>query len=125
MACLAFDLGDVVGMRVVLDVGVAGVAPEAAVNAGPKLLPVDGDAVARCILHGLVTVAGQAIRLREQNARRRDKQEHPCTKKNCTGRMGGLDLAVQPLATADKNCNKESCDLRGLSHAAVYFPQAA
>ena len=63
VAGLAVDLGDVVGMRIFLDVGVAVVALQAAVNAGTEFVAVDGDAVAGGVLHGLVAMAGQAIRL--------------------------------------------------------------
>jgi hypothetical protein len=57
----AFDRRDLVGVRITLDVGVAVLALEDSVNAGAKLVSVDADAVARCILHARVGVACKAI----------------------------------------------------------------
>lgn len=64
MARFAVDFGDVFGMRVFLDIGVAVVALQAAVNAGTEFAAIYGDAVPRCIGHALVGVAGEAIGLR-------------------------------------------------------------
>jgi len=64
MAALALHLGDMVGMRKFLDVGVAVVALQAAVDTGTELGTIDRNAVASGILHGLVAMAGQAIGLR-------------------------------------------------------------
>lgn len=57
MAGFAVDLGDLIGMRVLLDVGVAVIALQASVHAGTELVAIDRDAVAICVLHRLVAVA--------------------------------------------------------------------
>lgn len=63
MAGFAVDFGDVVGMRVFLNVGVAVVALKAAMAAGAELIAINCDAMAGSILHRLVAVAGEALRL--------------------------------------------------------------
>ncbi len=115
VAGLAIHLGDVVGMRILLDVGVAAVAPKGAVNACAELISVDGDAVARRILHGLVAVAGQAFSLREERTRLRANGKYQREDKDCTGRMSRLESARQRFVEANQNCDKERCDSRGLS----------
>ena len=70
MAGFAIDFGDVVGMRVFLDVGVAVVAFQAAMNARAELIAVNSDAVAGGVLHGLVAVTGEAFRLSNGPKRR-------------------------------------------------------
>jgi hypothetical protein len=63
VAGLALNLCNVIGVRVLLDVGVAVVALQAAVDTGAKHLSIHGNAVPSCILHCLVAVTCQAIRL--------------------------------------------------------------
>ena len=64
VAGLAIHFCDVIGMWILFDVRMTVVALQAAVNACAEFISINGDAVARRILHGLVGVAGQAIRLR-------------------------------------------------------------
>src|SRR5579863_9244207 len=59
----ALDRRDVIGVRIVPDVGVAVVALEAAMDASGKLRAVDADAVPAVVLHRQVGVTGQAIGL--------------------------------------------------------------
>ena len=76
MTTLALDLDWLVRMRVALDGCVASVASLAAVHAVAKRLAIDGNAVTVGVLHGLVAVACQAIRLRVQPARNRDQEKN-------------------------------------------------
>lgn len=64
VAGLAIDGLDLVRMRKALDVGVACVAAEAAVNAGVEDLAIDIDAFAGRILGSFVVMTGEAIGLR-------------------------------------------------------------
>lgn len=66
---------DVVGMRITLDVCVASIAPEAAVNARRKLVAIDSDAVACIVLHGFVAMAGEAVGLGMERGRQRKEGE--------------------------------------------------
>ena len=93
----AFDLCDVVGMGILLDVGVTSIAPKAAVNARAKFVSVDGDTVARRILHRLVAMAGQAVSLRRKNARK-TKQQYPYEDRDCTRCMNCFSDACRPFA---------------------------
>jgi hypothetical protein len=82
VARLALDLGDVVWVRILLDVGMAVVALQAAVDACTELAAIDGDAVTCGVGHGFVTVAREAISLRSEAARS-DKQRQPQKSKRC------------------------------------------
>ena len=75
VAGFAIDFGNVIGVGIFLDVGVAVVTLQATVNAGAELVAVDGDAVACRILHGLVAMAGEAVRLRRQVMGRQEDRE--------------------------------------------------
>ncbi len=75
VAGLALHLRHLVRMRIFLDVRVAIVAFQAAVNAVAERLSVHRDAVPVGILHRLVSVAGQAIRLRVQPDGRHRQQQ--------------------------------------------------
>ena len=75
VARFALDLGDVVGVGIFLDVGVAVVALQAAMNALAELVAIDADAVAGGVLHGLVAMAGEAIGLCRKLARRQSNQK--------------------------------------------------
>jgi hypothetical protein len=123
MAGLAFDLGNMLGVRIVLDVGVASVAPKTAVNAGRELFAVDCDAVPCRILHGLVAMTGKAVSLCKQRAWRRGNRHRQQASKHCMG-VRQLEEFPKLISESDKNCDEESCDSRGLRHAAVYFPLA-
>ncbi len=119
MAGLAVDLGDLVGVRVLLDVGVAVVALQAAVNAGTELVAIDRDAVAGCILHRLVAVASQAICLCGQAV---GHNEHSHGQKaECDGPApsGGPEQVEQPLGWNDNDSNQERNDACGFGHATV------
>ena len=85
MAGFAVDLRDVIGMRVLLDVGVTVIALQTAVNAGTELVSIDRDAVPGCVLHGLVGMAGQTVGLRSQAMGRQEKRE--CDKAECDRSM--------------------------------------
>ena len=108
-------------MRIVLDVCVAVVALQAAVNAGAEGLAVDCDAVAGRVLHGLVRMARQAIRLCVKDARPERNQQ--CEQPN--GRHSRMDVCMQsvphPLAQAQGKGNQECCDSCGFGHSAVFF----
>ena len=120
MAGFAFDLGNMLRVRILLDVGVASVAPKAAVNAGAELVAINCDAVPSCILHRLVAVTGEAVSLRVEKARRRGKHHRQDAHKYRAG-IGQLDELLHLIPKSDKNCDYESCESRGLRHAAVYF----
>lgn len=83
MAGLAVHSGDVVRMRIFLDVGVAVVALQAAVNTGAELVAINGDAVPSGVLHGFVTMAGEAICLRSQVTGRQEDQKRQKTESDC------------------------------------------
>lgn len=55
-------------MRVTLDVCVAIAALETAMRAGLEGIPIHRDAVAGCVLHVLVAMTGEAVRLRVESA---------------------------------------------------------
>jgi len=82
VAALALHLRHLLRMRILLDVRVAIVALKASVNALAKGLPIHGDAVPVRILHGLVAMARQALRLRIEPAGREHQQQpaNPATK---------------------------------------------
>ena len=65
-------------MRIFLDSGVAIAALQAAVDAGMKLRRIHTYTVPGCILQARVRMAGEAIRLRIQEAWRRGKQNPAC-----------------------------------------------
>ena len=56
VAGFALDGCDVIGMGIFLDIRVAVVALQAAMDAGAELASINGDAVTGSILHGLVAV---------------------------------------------------------------------
>lgn len=63
MACLAFDFCDLIRVRILLDVGVAVVALETAVNAVAEGFSIYCDAVAGGVSHAGVAVASQTVGL--------------------------------------------------------------
>lgn len=65
VAGLAFNLRNVFGVRVLLDVSVAVVALQAAMDAGTECLPVHRNAMPGGILHRLIAMTCQAICLRQ------------------------------------------------------------
>ena len=69
VALVALDLGDLVGVRIFLDVGVAVVALEAAVNALAEGVAIDADVVAGGVLQAFVGMAGEAVGLGRQPPR--------------------------------------------------------
>jgi len=85
MARLAINLGDTVRMRKSLDVGVTVIALQAAVDAGAELVTVDGDAMPLGILHGLVTVASQAIGLRHKSTGPKHHRDCDDSQGDCLG----------------------------------------
>jgi hypothetical protein len=58
-----------------LDIGVAVITLQAAVDAGAELVAVDGDAVTGRILHRLVPMAGEAVSLRRESMGRQEDHE--------------------------------------------------
>ena len=85
MARLAVNLGDMVRMGKFLDVGVTVIALQAAVDAGAELVTVDGDAMPLGVLHGLVTVASQAIGLRRKSTGPEHYRDCDHSQGNCLG----------------------------------------
>ena len=75
VAALALHRSDMIRVRIRLDVSMTITALEAAVHAGLENLPVDGDAVPGRILHVLVGVAGEAVRLCSQRHRNHGKRQ--------------------------------------------------
>lgn len=71
----AINFSNVVRMGIFLDVRMAVIALQAAVDAGAELVAVYRDAVACCVLHRLVAMACQAVRLRREKMGRQDKGE--------------------------------------------------
>ena len=74
VAGVALHFRDLVGVRIAFDVGVAGIAPQAAVNALPKGIAIYADVVTGGVLQALVGVACQAVRLGHQPARNHGDQ---------------------------------------------------
>lgn len=83
VAGLALNLSDVVRMRIALDVGVARVAAQTAVNAGAELIAIDGDTVPGSILHSLVAMAGEAVGLSNETARHKGQRKRDKGKNFC------------------------------------------
>ena len=123
VARFALHLGDVVGVRILLDVSVAVVALQAAVNANAELVAINGDAVPGGVGHGLVAVAAQAVGLRGKAMRRGKERERDEPKGSglvaldCPGQSG------QPFDWTDKDSDEERCESCGLGHAAVFPPR--
>ena len=97
MAGFAVHLGDVVGMRILLDIGMAVVALQASMHAGAELVAVDGDAVTGCVLHRLVAVAGQAIRLGGQPVRKTEPKKGQEAERDRAVPSNGMKHAGEPL----------------------------
>ena len=75
------------------------------------------------VLHGLVRMARQAIRLRAENARPKSCQHHDQPNRRNPGMSGLVQSVAEPLAKAQRNCDQECCDSCGFCHSAVFFPQ--
>ncbi len=121
VAALAIDLRDVIRVRVFLDICVAVVALKAAMDAGAEFVPIYGDAVPGRILHRLVAVAGQALRLcyaphwpKEKHHRDEGHTRRPV-------KPDDPDEMCQPFDWADENCDKKRSDTRGSGHALVFL----
>ncbi len=80
MAFLAVNLGHLLGVRILLDVRVAIVALQAAVNAFAKHLAVNGNAVPVAVGHAGVAVACKTLRLRPEPCRaiKKSRNKHRC-----------------------------------------------
>lgn len=61
VAGLAVDFCDVIGVRVFLDVSMAIVALQAAMDAGTELISIDRNAMSCGVLHGLISVTGETL----------------------------------------------------------------
>ncbi len=122
---LAVNLGDVVRMGIFLDVCVAIVALQAAVDAGAELLTIHRNAMPGGILHGLIAMTGEAICLRDKSTRR--KQERDCdeAKRNSPAASNHPREVGQPIGWLHKQCDEECCDSCGFGHAAVFFLHAS
>ena len=119
MAGFAVDSGDVIRMGVLLDIGMAVIALQASMHAGAELVAIDRDAVARCILHGLVAVASQAIRLRDQPVRHGQQRQRQEPQGDGTAPSNGSKQAERSLACPNNNCSDERNNSCGFRHAAV------
>lgn len=119
MAGFAVDLGDVIGMRILLDVGMAVVALEASVHAGAELVAINRNAVTGCVLHGLVAVACQAIRLRREPVRHCEQKQRHHAEQHGSAPSNAYQQSEEPLGGADDNGNQERNDSCGFGHAAV------
>jgi len=119
VASLAVDRGDVVGMRILLDVGVAVVALQAAVNALAELLAIDCNAVSLRILHGLIAVAGEAICLGPQSARGHGNQEGHGA--DCVKLEPACDQAGKGSIEKEWSNEQKCSGACGLVHSAVFF----
>ena len=75
VAGITLHLGDLVRVRIALDIGVAGIAAQAAVDALAERIAVHADVVAGGILEPLVGVARQAVRLGSKPARKHGNQQ--------------------------------------------------
>src|ERR1700722_10830019 len=106
-------------MRVLLDVGVAIVALQAAVHAGIEFVAIDRVALAGCVLHGLVAMTSQAIRLRRQPVGQCEQEQGQEAKRGGPVPSNGLEQAEKPLGWADNNSNEVRNDSCGFRHAAV------
>lgn len=117
VACGALHLRGMVGMRVVLDVGVAVVAFETTVDARRKLWTIDTDAVAAAVFHRQVAVASEAVGLRAQWMREQ-KDENREKSGNCEAvvRAEGMDQARK-----DEVRRPHISAACGLGHSAVIF----
>ena len=120
MAGFAVHLGDVIGMGIFLDVGVAVVALQAAVNAGTELVAINGDAVAGGVLHRFVAVACEAISLRSEIAGRQQHQKREEAEGECPAMSDRFEEGVQPIGWTGNNCDQECCETCGFGHAAVF-----
>ena len=125
MTAFAVNLSDMVGMRIFLDVGVAIIALQAAVDAGAELIAVNGDAVSGCILHRLVSMAGETVGLCGKAMRpEKDRECHKAER----GRpvMSEYPRHIgQPFGCPHNNCDEECYDSCGFGHAAVFFLHVA
>jgi hypothetical protein len=106
-------------MRVLLDVGVAVIALQASMHAGTELVAIDRDAVTGCILHRLVAVASQAIRLRGEPVGRNEHGQGQEAERDGPAPSKGLDQAKKQRGWPQGNSNEERCDSCGFGHAAV------
>ena len=120
MAGFAIDLCDVIGMGIFLDVGVAVVALQAAVNVGAKLVSINGDAVAGGILHGFIAVTGKAFGLRSKVQRHKEECQDDETEACNPVMTNESDEIRQPLDWTDKNGKKRS-ETCGSGHALVFL----
>jgi hypothetical protein len=119
VAGIAVDLGDLIGMRVLLDVGVAVIALQASVHAGTELVAIDRDAMAGCVLHRLVGVASQAIRLRGQPVGHSEQEYREEAESDGSMPPKCLEQAEEPLGWTDNYSNQERNNACGFGHAAV------
>ena len=114
VAALALHLRHLLRMRILLDVRVAIVALKASVNALAKGLPIHGDAVPVRILHGLVAMARQALRLRIEPAGREHQQQ--------PGQSGNQNPAAhEHLRPACQRLLQDSPYPCGFAHPAVFL----
>ena len=120
MARLAIDLGNVVGMRVLLDIGMAVITLQAAVDAGAELVAVDGNAVAGRILHRLVAMTGEAISLRCKVMWRKEDHEGQKAERGCYVKSSMSAESEQQSDWTGNNCDEERCETCGFGHAAVF-----
>lgn len=107
MAGFAINLGDVIRMWILLDVGVAVVALQVSMHAGAELVGIDRDAVSVCVLHRLVAVTCQAIRLRGQPVGHNYQDKGQDAERDGPATSAGLEQGQQALSRAHNNSNDE------------------
>lgn len=105
-------------MRVILDVGVAVIALEAAVDARRKLSAVDCDAVTGGILHGLIAVACQAIRLCTRSEWRQHQEKRYKNAESRHGARQSCEVSGGRAEEAQRRFTPKGTD----SHCSAYAP---
>lgn len=120
MACLAVNLRDVIRMRIFLDVRMAVIALQAAVDAGAEFVAIYGDAVACGILHRLVAMACEAISLRCQIMGRQEDKKREKAESERPAMSNRFEEGVQPIGWTGNNRDKECYKTCGFGHAAVF-----
>ena len=121
VAGLAVDLDDMIGVRILLDIGVAVVALQATVNAGAELVSVDRDAVALRIGHALVAVTGETVSLRNETVRRDEARERKQPEGGCFSVADCPGQIGQPFGWTNKDCDQKCCESCGFGHAPSFL----
>lgn len=114
MTLFAVDLRNLVRMRVLLDVLVAVVAFEAAMDAFAEYLAVYCDAMPIAVGHAGIAVACEAFGLGGQSDRPREKSGK-CQDAEAYGDCGG------PFSPDRPNSRQVLANIRGVHHPAVFL----